>query len=137
MLLFTTTFTFAQGTATYYWSDNQKISINTDRSSLILQFNDGYEVAKYLKANATSLKDLEIHSIQGRAVLKFNNTVQGEALEADHWSDLANNYEYYTTDSTDATVVTTSLAMFNSIVNSKTKVVPRAEWSSSFTTILA
>ena len=27
--------------------------------------------------------------------------------------------------------------MFNSIVNSKTKVAPRAEWSSSFTTILA
>ncbi len=81
VLLFSTSLVFAQGTASYYWSDNQKISINTDRSSLILQFNDGYEVAKHLKANATSLKDLEIHSIQGRAVLKFNNNLQGEALE--------------------------------------------------------
>ncbi|MFK7797878.1 MAG: S8 family serine peptidase, partial [Aureispira sp.] len=81
VLLFTTTLAFAQSTTTYYWSDNQKISINTDRSSLILQFNDGYDVAKYLKANTTSLKDLEIHSIQGRAVLTFNNTVQGTALE--------------------------------------------------------
>ena len=81
VLFCTTTLTFAQSTASYYWSDNQKISINLDRSSLIIQFNDGYDVAKYLKANTTSLKDLEIHSIQGRAVLTFNNTVQGEALE--------------------------------------------------------
>ena len=55
--------------------------------------------------------------------------LQGEALEADHWSDLANNYDYYTADSTDAAVMTTSMAMSNSIVNSKVKIVPRAEWS--------
>lgn len=81
LVLLCTTTTFAQNSTNYYWSDGQQIPIKTDRTSLILQFQDGYEVADYLQTQNAYLEDYEIHAIQGRAVLRFSKDLPGQAAD--------------------------------------------------------
>ena len=62
--------------ADYYWSNEQKIALHEDKSSLIIQFNEGATIQDYFKQSNPSM-DVEIHSIQRRAVLKFNQAQAG------------------------------------------------------------
>lgn len=64
--------TTATAQSNYYWSNNNKIEVKEDRSSMIFQFKKDADVQSYFNQSLSSLKGVEIHQHQGRAVVQFH-----------------------------------------------------------------
>lgn len=73
-LLSTSLNTTTHAQSDYYWSDNHKIDLNEDKSSLILQFKAGSNIQSYFTQPINQLADVEIHTIKHRAILKFKTS---------------------------------------------------------------
>lgn len=67
--------------SSYYWSDNHKINLQADPSSLIIQFNEGYQPANFISPQHPKISNLEIHAIQGRAVVQLNSPYSGDVAD--------------------------------------------------------
>ena len=65
--------TTASAQSTYYWSNNNKIPIQEDRSSIIFQFKDNTTIQSYFKQANSLIASVEIHDVQGRAVVQLTS----------------------------------------------------------------
>lgn len=60
----------------YYWSDNRKIKLKEDRSSVIFQFQEEQDIRAYFSQFPSTTGTVEIHEFQARAIVKFNKNQQ-------------------------------------------------------------
>jgi subtilisin family serine protease len=71
LLLFSTTFSLINAQSDYYWSDNHKIDLKEDRTSIVVQFKEGSLFESYFKVQNPIISSVEIHSAKNRAVVRF------------------------------------------------------------------
>lgn len=77
--------TTATAQSTYYWSNNTKIQVKENRSSIIFQFKKNTAIQSYFEQSVSTIANVEIHAFQNRAIVHFyenqSNTPQNIAKE--------------------------------------------------------